>query len=595
MEAATHPIILFCDEAHTLIGAGGNAGTGDAVNLIKPMLARGQLRMIAATTWSEYKQFIEPDAALVRRFQTVAIDEPDDRRAIDMLRVIAPKFAAHHGVEISDAALSAAVQLSRRYLPARQLPDKAIGLLDTACARVAMSQSGAPAVVDRLQHDILTLDQAIQWRENDVRLGLPPSGSAELDQRKQALQQELSEVSADVEQQRHSVKRWLAGLATPGHGGENKPLHGSAETPTWVRPWVCEAAIAEVLAEWTGIPCAQLAQSEASRLVQLPRLLAERIHGQDDALRAMAQSLQVSRSGLSDPDRPLGVMMLAGPTGTGKSQTAAALAALLFGGERHLLQFNMNEFQESHTVSTLKGAPPGYVGYGKGGRLTEAVRKKPYCVLLLDEFDRAHVDIHDIFYQVFDQGWMEDGEGRRISFRNCLILLTTNQGEAEISAAVKANPEVSTAQLDTLARDKLQGHFAPALMARMQVLAYRPLSPHALAGIAEQALEELGARIAASGLRWQVAPEVAPWIANTVADHASGGRAVRDFIRRHIVPHIAQRLLTAQAGAEPLQTVRLLVGQSLELAFDDDEPLGPPPASPAASVAAATEESTTCA
>ena len=424
--ASPDPIILFCDEAHTLIGAGGSAGTGDAVNLIKPMLARGQLRMVAATTWSEYKQFIEPDAALTRRFQSVAIDEPDDNRALSMLRVIAPKFAKHHGVHISDTALAAAVSLSRRHLPGRQLPDKAISLLDTACARVAMSQSTAPSELERLGQQILTVDQALHWRANDRRMGLSVPDDEDLQQQRLDLNQQVLAVEATVEKQRLQVNQWLADFARANNSGDQQDFidltpFDTDNTMQWVKPWVDEQAIAEVLSDWTGVPSTQLDNDDAQRIVALESELQARIYGQADALHAIAKTLQVSRAGLNEPHRPLGVLMLAGPTGTGKSQTAAALSELLFGGAANLIQFNMNEFHEAHTVSTLKGAPPGYVGYGKGGRMTEAVRQRPYSVLLLDEFDRAHSDIHEIFYQAFDQGWMEDGEGRRISFRNCLM------------------------------------------------------------------------------------------------------------------------------------------------------------------------------
>ncbi len=462
--ASPAPIILFCDETHTLIGAGGAAGTGDAANLIKPMLARGQLRMVAATTWSEYKQYIEPDAALVRRFQAVAVDEPSDDAAVDMLRTIAPRFAAHHGVRIVDSALRGAVELSRRYLPARQLPDKAISLLDTACARGDEPELrargaralAAPGVRDR----------------PDARLARerPAHGRAHAGRRSRARRPsgEPRAAGGDARDGRGRAARRGACVA---RAAERRHAAGGRRRRRRVRRAHRRESLGAAVGRRTrgvggarrmdGVPVAQLAQDDAQRVVELEAALNAGIHGQTGAMRSIAQALQVSHSGLNDPRRPLGVMLLAGPTGTGKSQAAAKLAELLFGGERNLLQFNMNEFQEAHTVSTLKGAPPGYVGYGKGGRLTEAVRKKPYSVLLLDEFDRAHPDIHEVFYQVFDQGWMEDGEGRRISFRNCLILLTSNLGEAEIEAACKADPRISQAKLDKLVGERLQGVSRP--------------------------------------------------------------------------------------------------------------------------------------
>jgi type VI secretion system protein VasG len=590
--ASPRPIILFCDEAHTLIGAGGAAGTGDAVNLIKPMLARGQLRLVAATTWSEYKQFIEPDAALVRRFQAVPVEEPSDAAALDMLRMIAPRFARHHGVQIADGALQAAVCQSRRHLPARQLPDKAISLLDTACARVAMSQSCAPAELDRLAHEVRAVEQALEWRASDRRLGLPVPEDHDLCARRAELKSRADRVSHGVTAERDDVRAWLEQF----HGAEaGSPGAWTAGRPVWVQPWVDEQSISQVLSEWTGVPCAQLAQDDAGRLVALGAELEARIHGQQGALAALTQAVQVSRSGLGEPQRPLGVMLLAGPTGSGKSQTAVALAQLLFGGERQLIQFNMNEFQESHTVSTLKGAPPGYVGFGKGGRLTEAIRKKPYSVLLLDEFDRAHADIHEIFYQAFDQGWMEDGEGRRVSFRNCLILLTSNLGDAEISAALLANPELSQARLDALARECYLRKFSPALLARMQVVAYRPLDALALEGIAVQALTELGRRLEANDIAWHVAGDVPAWIANAVSRHPAGGRAVRDLLRQQVVPRIAQGALVAQAANRPIRAVTLSAERGLALAFDDrtHEPM--PTAESEAPAASDAKKETPCA
>lgn len=569
--ASAHPIILFCDEAHTLMGAGGAAGTGDAVNLIKPMLARGQLRMVAATTWSEYKQFIEPDAALTRRFQTVVIDEPDDVSAIDMLRIIAPRFGQHHGVQISDSALAAAVHLSRRYLPTRQLPDKAISLLDTACARVAMSQSCSPAELESLHHQALTIEHALQWRSRDRRLGLTAEGEDVLLEKQQQLKIKVSEVTESFERQRKDVATWLHEIQNTSdeHSSQVAPIAWHDKGKTWVKPWVDEQSIAQVISEWTGVPCADLAQDDASRWVHLGELLNERIHGQFNAVHSIAQALQVSLSGLNDPERPLGVMLLAGPTGTGKSQTATALADLLFGGERHLIQFNMNEFQESHSASTLKGAPPGYVGYGKGGRLTEAVRKKPYSVLLLDEFDRAHPDIHEIFYQVFDKGWMEDGEGRRISFRNCLILLTTNLGDEEIVRACGQDVDIAQAKIEAILLQRLQKTFAPPLLSRMQMVAYRPLSVEALTEIARLALDEVGERLKAQSIGWAVDHSVAPWIASAVSQHPSSARAIRDLLRQHVVPKIARGVLLAQSGARPLGAVTVTIHEAqISLSFE---------------------------
>jgi type VI secretion system protein VasG len=570
IQASEAPIILFCDEAHTLVGAGGAAGTGDAVNLLKPMLARGQLRMIAATTWSEFKQFFEPDAALTRRFQAVPVEEPDDETALAMMRVTASKLAEHHGVRIADSALVASVKLSRRHLPARQLPDKSISLLDTACARVAMSQTSAPAALDSVRQQLLHVEQALQWQANDRQLGLGNSQEAleqaELLQQKFSLEQQLDQLQAAVQLSKAQVRDFLSQLGC----SEQAPDALSEQTTQWVQPWVSARTIAEVLAEWTGIPCDDLDKDDAAGALQLQHALCRVIHGQDEALRLISQTLQINAAGLNEPERPLGVFLLAGPTGTGKSQTAKALAEQLFGSARHLVQFNMNEFQEAHTVSTLKGSPPGYVGFGKGGRLTEAVRQRPYSVLLLDEFDRAHRDVHEMFYQVFDQGWMDDGEGRRISFRNCLILLTTNLGDSVIEAACAADPQITQAKLTAQTRELIQTQLDAPLLARMELVAYRPLDLAALQAVAQTALLATERRLMAQGVSLELAPDVAPWIAQAVLRHPARARAVQDLVRQHVVPVMARAILAARAKGDPISRVRLDAENGLSVSF------GPP-------------------
>jgi type VI secretion system protein VasG len=571
--ASAIPIVLFCDETHTLIGAGGPAGTGDAANLIKPMLARGQLRMIAATTWAEYKQHIEPDAALTRRFQPVIVEEPDDATATDMLRTVAPHFARHHHVYIVDSALQAAVTLSRRYLPARQLPDKAVSLLDTACARVTMSQNCAPAQLEALRHQANAIARTLAWRQSDRRRGVHVPGDEQLlESSKAHLLEHVAELEQRFDAQRADIQAWLAATGENERSPQNtfNTAPALAGQGQFVQPWVNEHVIAEVLAEWTGVPVAQLAKDDAQRVVDLERLLNTRILGQPDAARAMASALQIAHSGLGDPNRPLGVLLLAGATGCGKSLAAAKLADVLFGGEENLIQFNMNEFQESHTVSTLKGAPPGYVGYGKGGRLTEAIRKRPYCVLLLDEFDRAHPDIHEIFYQVFDQGWMEDGEGRHINFRNCLILLTTNLGDAEIQTASAADPALGQDRLNRIVIERLQRHFSPALLARIQTIAFRPLDEPALTGIAAQALQEIRQRLKQQNLHFHADEPVCAWVARAVSTHPANGRAVRDLLHQHVLPAVAMEILAARASGRTMTSVHLTAHDTLSLAFEYD-------------------------
>jgi type VI secretion system protein VasG len=445
-----------------------------------------------------------------------------------------------------------------------------------------------PAELERLTQQVLAIGQTLNWRASDRRIGVPtPGDEMELEAQRSHLVLQARELERVVDDERKEVRAWLVrlgALSTLQEAHEAQEVHeaGAADggalaaridADSWVRPWVDEHVIATVLAEWTGVPVTQIAQDEAQRIVELEDSLGACIQGQSHGLRSIAQALQVSHSGLGDPQRPLGVMLLAGPTGTGKSQAAAKLAELLFGGERNLAQFNMNEFQEAHTISTLKGAPPGYVGYGKGGRLTEAIRKKPYSVLLLDEFDRAHPDIHEMFYQVFDQGWMEDGEGRRISFRNSLILLTTNIGDADIEAACTADPLVSQAKLEALVRERLRARFSPSLLGRLQVVVFRPLDLDALTAIARQALDEIGRRLAQNGLGWSVDDNVAGWIAHAVAQHPAHGRAVRDLLHQNVMPAIARGTLTARAQNRTLQTVRLSAADTLSLAFDngDDE------------------------
>jgi type VI secretion system protein VasG len=567
-------IILFCDEVHTLVGAGGNAGTGDAANLIKPMLARGQLRMMAATTWSEYKQYIEPDAALTRRFQQVVIDEPSDERALAMLRVIASRFAEHHGVHIADSALSAAVHLSRRHLPARQLPDKAISLLDTACARVAMSQNAKPAAMDALDEQIQAANQALDWGSRDGLLGLEVEDDKPLRELRDSLLARMSDMSQALESQRGRVQALLEEFARSGRVDRAAEANGdllaelaSSRPDLWVRPWVDAQVIASVLSEWTGVPSTHLAINDVDRMLKLEQELGARIHGQDGALRQIIDSLQVARAGLNDPERPLGVFMLAGPTGTGKTETAIALSDQLFGGAEYLIHFNMNEFQEPHSVSTLKGAPPGYVGYGKGGRLTEAVRRRPYSVVLLDEFDQAHRDVHEVFYQVFDKGWMEDGEGRRISFRNCLILLTSNVGAEQIEAACQAQADLEAAKLTGIAHQALSRHFAPALLARMQVVGFKPLDKAAMAQIADRTLSELSGRLAEGGIVLNADGDVREWVARIAIQHPAKGRAARDLLRQIALPTIAQGVLSAKSLGRPLNEVCLSAPSKLQIEF----------------------------
>lgn len=582
IEKSPTPIILFCDEAHTLVGAGGQAGTGDAVNMLKPMLARGKLRMVAATTWSEYKQFIEPDAALTRRMQPVVVDEPGENEAITMLRMIAERFSKHHGVRITNDALVAAVKLSKRHLASRHLPDKAISLLDTACARVAMSRVAPPAALERERQAVVAMDLQLAWAEQDEKLAI----DCGIDREALKLKRAEHQAKAEALEQQINQARQLVGqvgelLAQPAGSEGNSALAALTgeldelqQGKPLVQPWVDQRTVAAVLSEWTGIPDIDMVTDDIEATLQLRERLEKRVFGQTGGIVALSKALQVARAGIHDPQRPLGVFMLTGPTGTGKTETAIALAELLFGGSHNLIQFNMNEFQEAHTAATLKGAPPGYVGYGKGGVLTEAVRRKPYSVVLLDEFDKAHRDVHEVFYQVFDRGWMEDGEGRRVSFRNCLILMTSNIGAEEIEVAALAEQPATYGQLVQLAQGSLQRHFAPALLARMQVLPFYPLGLSALQSIAEHQFERLADRLEEQGVTLEIDTSAVEWVANTAAGHPHRGRAIEDLIRATVLPSLAQELLAAKRDGLPLGRVRVVAdgGLSLELLDRESEP-----------------------
>lgn len=558
------PVILFCDEAHTLVGAGGQAGTGDAVNLLKPMLARGALRMIAATTWSEYKQFIEPDSALTRRFQRVLIGEPNEPTAVDMLRAIAPHFAKHHNVTIRDSAILAAVRLSLRNLPSRQLPDKAISLLDTACARVALSQHAEPQAIEQLAAQLGVLNTEHHYLQRERQLGA-------------AVHERLAEVEATIPRlenelavlrERNQCEQELVKALLPEEGSSSvitqhdrwPELAALQQDTPLVYPWVDEQTIAEVLSDWTGIPSGKMLQDDIECVLNLEQRLGDCIFGQDNAIREISQAIRIARAGIQSQERPLGIFLLAGPTGTGKTETANVLAEMLYGGSHNLITFNMSEFQEAHTLSTLKGAPPGYVGYGKGGKLTEAVRRKPYSVILLDEFDKAHPDIHDAFYQVFDKGWMEDSEGRIVSFRQCFIFLTCNQGAEEIEQACLTDNAVKPSVLKPIVYDALLPRFAPALLARVNIIPYLPLQQSALAQIASHYLTRLQQRLADElGAALITEGDIPLWIAERVSSHPNRGRAVEELLRQTVLPAIGNEVLRRQHEATSLKEIRLMI------------------------------------
>lgn len=561
-----YPIILFIDEIHTLIGAGGSAGTGDAANLIKPALARGELRTIGATTWVEYKKYFEKDAALTRRFQTVIVTEPDEETACTMLRRLVSYFEQHHHVTILDEAIIAAVKLSKRYLPTRQLPDKAISLLDSACAKVMLSQYVMPMRLTEIEQQL----QALQLQQNYLVKQVDLGGSIDLHEQEQLQkkqqqlqyeQQQLVELYQqekllvnelrDIQQQLNTpddiqlitVEREDLKAQQKNYLFQLQRLH---QQSALVYPVVNAQLIAEVIAQWTGIPVGQMMGNEIEKVLDLAKYLQQRVIGQDQGLIAISQRIQTSRAQLDDPNKPIGVFMLAGPSGVGKTETALALAEMMYGGEQHLITINMSEYQEAHTVSSLKGAPPGYVGYGEGGILTEAVRRKPYSVILLDEIEKAHPDVHEIFFQVFDKGWMEDGEGRYIDFKNTIILLTSNVGSELILDLCQ--DELLKPDVEALAqalREPLLKVFPAALLGRLQVIPYYPLSTEMLSQIVELQLQRVMKRLKDNHhIQGHYTASVVDFIVKNCTEIESGGRMIERIITSQILPPMSMAILS---------------------------------------------------
>jgi type VI secretion system protein VasG len=616
------PIVLFIDEIHTLVGAGGAAGTGDAANLLKPALARGSLRTIGATTWAEYKKYIEKDPALTRRFQAILIDEPSEDKATVMLRAMAGLMEKHHQVLVLDEAIEAAVRLSHRYIPARQLPDKAVSLLDTACARVSLSLHATPPSVEFLQHRIeaLELEQSVIQREVDLGLAQTGKLQALADDLAQA-RKALAEATGRWETERGLVSQLLAlrakldadrqvtEAAAPGAAAHPAladspapPVDAAAaaaapaarltaeeraqclaglarlqqelervqgESPL-LQASVNAQAIAEVVADWTGIPVGRMVHDEVSAVLRLADTLDQRVVGQRHGLNLIAQRVQTSRAQLDDPGKPVGVFMLVGPSGVGKTETALALAETLYGGEQNVITINMSEFQEAHTVSTLKGAPPGYVGYGEGGVLTEAVRRKPYSVVLLDEIEKAHPDVHEIFFQVFDKGWMEDGEGRHINFRNTIIILTSNVGSEQMIELCR-DPELlpEPAALAAAMREPLRKVFPAAFLGRLTVIPYYPLDAEVLSRIVTLKLSRVQKRIAdnhKAAFDWDQ-PAI-DTIMSRATEIESGGRMIDAIVSNDVLPKISREYLQRALSATPLTAIRMsATGKELTLAF----------------------------
>jgi type VI secretion system protein VasG len=602
VQASAKPIILFIDEAHTLIGAGGAAGTGDAANLLKPALARGTLRTIGATTWAEYKKYFEKDPALTRRFQVVQVPEPDEEKAIRMMRGIATPLEAHHRVQVLDSAIEAAVRLSHRYIPARQLPDKSVSLLDTACARVAVSQHATPPEVEDTQRNIEALETELRIIEREDAVG-EQIGNRRIDaQAKRAIaQQRLDELNLRWQQEKVLVDQVLklravlregnqAVDASSGNSGssavradgadgasalsgpdratqltELRGLQGQlaelqGDSPL-ILPSVDDQAVASVVADWTGIPVGRMVKNEVESVLRLADTLNQRVIGQKHGLEMIARRIQTSRARLDNPNKPIGVFMLVGPSGVGKTESALALAETLYGGEQNVITINMSEFQEAHTVSTLKGAPPGYVGYGEGGILTEAVRRRPYSVVLLDEVEKAHPDVHEMFFQVFDKGQMEDGEGRFIDFKNTIILLTSNVGSDLIMAMCK-DPELmpDPEGIATALREPLLKVFPAALLGRIVTIPYYPLSDEMLGNIVRLQLNRIVKRVAANHkIPLTYDDAVVKLIISRCTELESGGRMIDAILTNTVLPRISREYLEQLSAGRTLTSIALSV------------------------------------
>ncbi len=601
VQSSEKPIILFIDEAHTLVGAGGAAGTGDAANLLKPALARGTLRTVAATTFAEYKKHIEKDPALTRRFQVVQVNEPSEEKAILMMRGVASVMEKHHQVQILDEALEASVRLSHRYIPARQLPDKSVSLLDTASARVAISQHAVPAEVDDCRKRINALNTELEIIAREKAVGVDIKDRETLAKEKLAFEQErLVGLEQRWTAERELVKSildiraQLRGLIGKVEGTDSElekaaeaavadaeaaptvdpltreqlledltalqaKLHELQGESPLILPSVDAQAVASVVGDWTGIPVGRMVKNEIDNIIHLADNIEQRIIGQRHALDMIAKRVQTSRAGLDNPNKPIGVFMLAGTSGVGKTETALALAEALYGGEQNIITINMSEYQEAHTVSTLKGAPPGYVGYGEGGVLTEAVRRRPYSVVLLDEVEKAHPDVHEIFFQVFDKGWMEDGEGRVIDFKNTLILLTTNAGTEMISNLCK-DPELMP-EPDDIAkalREPLLKIFPPALLGRLVVIPYYPLSDEMIGAITRLQLGRIKKRVMESHkVPFSFDDEVVKLIASRCTELESGGRMIDTILTNTLLPSISAEFLKRMMEGSVIERVHV--------------------------------------
>ncbi|MEW6759780.1 MAG: type VI secretion system ATPase TssH [Pseudomonadota bacterium] len=571
VKKSPHAIILFIDEAHTMIGAGGTAGQNDAANLLKPALARGELRTIAATTWGEYKKYFEKDAALARRFQVIKVEEPDEPTACAMLRAMAPLMEGHFGVRIYDDAITEAVRLSHRYISGRQLPDKAISVLDTACAKVALGQSATPAALEDCTRSIERLDaQLAALQREAAAFGGHEDKLAQLRQQRGKLDDERITLQGRWDEEQ-AIAREIGELRTALE--EGKTRDGAAlrtltdrlralqgESPL-VPVQVDGHTVAEIVASWTGIPLGRMVKDELKTVIKLQALLDERILGQSHASHAVAQRVRTARANLDDPNKPKGVFLFVGTSGVGKTETALALADILYGGERKLVTINMSEYQEAHSVSGLKGSPPGYVGYGEGGVLTEAVRRNPYSVVLLDEVEKAHADVLELFFQVFDKGVLDDAEGRQIDFRNTIIILTSNVGSSQMMGACLNKPlsEVPTPeQLAELIRPQLMKHFKPAFLGRLSVVPFYPIRDEVLSNIIRLKLERIKARVLDNHrARFEYDDALVSAVLSRCTEVDSGARNVDNILNGTLLPEIADSVLARMAEGGTIARVKV--------------------------------------
>ncbi|MAR90907.1 MAG: type VI secretion system ATPase TssH [Pseudomonadales bacterium] len=595
VKGSARPIIMFIDEAHTLIGAGGKEGQGDAANLLKPALARGELRTIAATTWAEYKKYFERDPALTRRFQVVKVEEPDEEKAINMMRGISKVLQDHHKVRILDEAIEASVKLSNRYIPGRQLPDKSVSLLDTACARVALSQTATPSALEDCQRKIRqdSANIANLERENSAT-GVHDERIAALKASKEASEQELETLQAQWDKEKEliaqirEVRDQIEGDFLRSQSGEDREIDDTqlAELKTQLQDLthqlgeiqgkqplmqasVDEQAVAEVVANWTGIPVGKMVSDEINAVLNLKDRLEERVIGQPHALEAVAKAVRTSRAGLTDPRKPIGVFLFVGTSGVGKTETALSLADIMYGGEHNLTVINMSEFKEEHKVSMLLGSPPGYVGYGEGGVLTEAARRKPYSIILLDEMEKAHQGVQDIFYNLFDKGTIKDGEGRDIDFKNTIIIMTSNAGEDAIRAIFnqleeRPDPDVV---LDNI-RPHLMQHFKPAFLGRTTLIAYNPLDDEDLMKIAAINMRRIEKRVKSHyGAEFGYDDDVLLHIVARCQESETGARNIENILNKTLLPALASECLHHMATEEPVQKIHVGVTEEGDFTY----------------------------